>query len=228
LHCGDFIARSLAMNIDELIAHLPLPQRLALAYAPASARGAWAVFLALDARLAGVVRGAKEPMIGQIKLAWWRDRLREDAVEWPQGEPLLAALGEWQGRHGALASLVDAWEILLGDAPLPAVDLRKFARLRADAVMGLCAMLGAESAPERNAKLAMRWGLADLAGHVSHGDERRAALGLMAEYAGGRVFVPRRMRPLLVLNHFAQIQARGEEPRIIAMLSAMRLGILGI
>ncbi len=215
--------------MDDLTADLPPPQRLALAYAPAVAQGAWAVFLALDARLAGVVRSAKEPMIGQIKLAWWRDRLSENAEKWPMGEPILAALSLtlWQGRQGALVALVDAWEILLGAAPLPDPDLREYIRLRAEAVAGLCQIFAQDVARDNTLKLAKNWAVADLAGHVTHPDERTAALAMMAEYGAGRVKLPRTMRPLLVLNHFAQKQARDAPLGIIAMLAAMRLGILG-
>ena len=61
---------------DSLLLGLTPLHRLALAYAPAASRGAWLGFLALDMRLAAIVRAAREPMIGQIKLAWWRERLR--------------------------------------------------------------------------------------------------------------------------------------------------------
>jgi phytoene synthase len=54
-----------------------------------------AVLSCLDVRLAGVVRGAREPMLGQLKLAWWRDRLGGDPESWPKGEPLLASLKAW-------------------------------------------------------------------------------------------------------------------------------------
>ena len=56
----------------ELLDTLAPMHRLALAYAPAEARPAWAGLLALDARLAGVVRAAREPVLGQLRLAWWR------------------------------------------------------------------------------------------------------------------------------------------------------------
>ena len=48
-------------------APLPPPWRLALAYAPGSVSAAWAAFLALDIRLAGLVRGAREPLLAQVR-----------------------------------------------------------------------------------------------------------------------------------------------------------------
>jgi phytoene synthase len=104
------------MGMD-LLETLPPVSRLALAYAPAAVRERWMVLLALDARLGGVVRSAREPVLAQMRLAWWRDRLRDRAENWPKGEPLLAALACWNGGHGALIGLVDGWEAMLeGDA----------------------------------------------------------------------------------------------------------------
>jgi phytoene synthase len=79
------------------------------------------------------VAGTREPVLAQLRLAWWRDRLAEPAENWPRGEPLLAALTCWQGRHGALAGLVDGWEALLGEAPLAAPALMQLVDGRAAA-----------------------------------------------------------------------------------------------
>ena len=57
-------------------------------------------------------------MLGQLRLAWWRDRLNDDPAKWPKGEPLLGRLGSWGERSRALVPLVDGWEALLGE-PLP-------------------------------------------------------------------------------------------------------------
>jgi phytoene synthase len=43
---------------QDLLDSLPAPWRLAVAYAPASTRDRWLTLLALDIRLAGVVRSA--------------------------------------------------------------------------------------------------------------------------------------------------------------------------
>ena len=116
---------------QSLLALLPPVQRLALAYAPTRARPAWLALLALDTRLAQQVRSAREPMLTQIRLAWWHDRLREPVSAWPQGEPLLVALADWRGQHGSLAQLVDGWEMLLGEAPLTDAALEGFVAGRA-------------------------------------------------------------------------------------------------
>lgn len=67
---------------------------LATLYAPADKRPALFALYALDLELAEVVRTTSEPMLGQIRLAWWRERLQGlDRGERP-GQPVLDALAE--------------------------------------------------------------------------------------------------------------------------------------
>jgi phytoene synthase len=79
-------------------------------------RPAVAALWALAERLTGLLRDAREPLIGQIKLAWWRDMmamLASDPAALPKGEPLLAELqATWAGQ-GGLDMLVDAAEAML-------------------------------------------------------------------------------------------------------------------
>ena len=91
------------------------PQRLAVAYAPAALRPALTLLLQFDARLADIVAGSTEPLIGQMKLAWWRDALAAEAEQRPKGEPLIARIDAMSGRQlePALLELIDAWEALL-------------------------------------------------------------------------------------------------------------------
>jgi 15-cis-phytoene synthase len=65
---------------------------LATLYAPAAARPALFALHALDIELAAVVDSTTEPMLGQIRLAWWREQLQAlDAGAMP-AQPTLAAL----------------------------------------------------------------------------------------------------------------------------------------
>lgn len=71
---------------------------------------------ALALRLTKLLDDVREPMIGQIKLAWWRDMMamlatKPDAL--PKGEPLLADFqAHFQGVSN-LVDLVDAAEAML-------------------------------------------------------------------------------------------------------------------
>lgn len=205
------------MSDDPILASLPPVQRVALAYAPRMARGAWLGFLALDTRLAGLVRETREPMLGQIRLAWWRERLAEPPEQRPKGEPLLALLG---ADAAVFAPLVDGWEALLGEAPLPPESLAEFARGRADALGGLARLLGHSG--EAGAQVGRSWALADLARRLSHPEER-AHVAALAAGEGRLQRLPRDMRPLIVLHGLAHRNRNGPT----ALLAALRLGIFG-
>ena len=198
-------------------------QRLALAYASARARLPTLALLALDVRLAGIVRHSHEPMLAQLRLAWWREQLKSDAANWPAGEPLLAALKSWQGRHGALTALVDGWELLTGPAPLDPSALDGFAEARGDAFVALAEVAGARDDPDKVRALGRAWALTDLATNVAHPDEREAARVLAEAARAPRV--TRTMRPLTVLHGLAQRRRQGLSPT--SLLAAMRLGLLG-
>lgn len=65
---------------------------LATLYAPATVRPALFALHALDIELTAVVDTTTEPMLGQIRLAWWREQLQAlDAGAVP-AQPTLAAL----------------------------------------------------------------------------------------------------------------------------------------
>jgi len=96
---------------------------LALTYVAPRDRGALAALFAIDRAMGDVVRSTKEPMLGPIRLAWWRERLEElDEGASAPAEPRLQAvareliprgvtgrserllLGQIRERHAALCS----------------------------------------------------------------------------------------------------------------------------
>ena len=214
-----------------LVETLPAASRLALAYAPRVARLPTLALFALDARLAGLLRHSREPMLAQLRLAWWRETLDRDGGEWPQGEPLLGALRSWDGRHKALVALVEGWEALTGPAPLPGEALATMAQGRADAFAALAGVLDREAEVEAAGRLGRQWSLADLAMRLSNPQERAAAASLARAEQGPPPRVSRRLRPLLVLHALARRRAeRGEEAAAAspaALLTALRAGLLG-
>ncbi len=221
----------LEIAVDRTLLALLLPiQRLALAYAPAHARPAWLALLALDTRLGQQLRVAREPILTQMRLAWWRDRLREPATSWPQGEPLLAALSNWHGQHGKLTALVDGWEMLLGEAPLPSAALADFVAGRAAAMQALAGAVGCAEVAATAYRAGTGWGIADLATHLSHPDERAAARMLADEHDWRAPRMPRALRPLAVLHGLGarSLKDRGTTGGRGDFFIAMRLGILGI
>lgn len=84
---------------------------VALAWQPRASRPALAALFNLDRRLSAAIAQANEPILAQVRLAWWRDRLTEPAAARPKGEPLLAAISEHWGESAAnLSPLIDGWE----------------------------------------------------------------------------------------------------------------------
>jgi phytoene synthase len=206
---------------------LPPAQRLALAYASPRSRPSTLAVLALDARLAQILRGRREPLGAQLRLAWWRETLERPLAEWPLGEPLLASLREW-GDPAALAALPAGWEALLADELSPQA-IAEFVDARGQAFAALARELGVE-APERAAAAGRIWALADLAANVSAGAERQLAV----DY--GRTLGPpprlsASLRPVAVLAALgAAALARGGGELLAGPRSAflaLRTGLTG-
>lgn len=217
------------MPDSALLDAIPTEQRLALAYAkPADKPLMLAVFL-LDTRLAATVRGGREPVLAQIKLAWWREQLMKDGADRPAGEPLLALLAPLAAEGAALSRLIDGWEQMLGDSPLPVDALDSFADGRGAAFAALARHLGEPAAAQEAERAARGWALADLAVKLGQAEERAAALDLALRHDWRRPALPRCLRPLAVLHALAQ-RERGNGPLLAgpaALLVATRTGLLG-
>lgn len=209
---------------DALIESLPPLQRLALAYAPKTARAPTLALLALDTRMAGIVRHSHEPMLAQLRLAWWREQLAADPATWPRGEPLLAALASWRGHEAELVALAEGWELLTETAPLPASAIDGFAEGRARSFVALAGLLGTRDTPVSVRSMARAWALADLAGHVGNAEERVNAEALAGAEMSGNIRLSRAMRPLVVLRALAE---RREARGVGALMATLRLGLFG-
>ncbi len=213
---------------DLLLPALPQTMQLALAYAPSRAKLPTLALLALDQRLAGLLRHSREPMMAQIRLAWWRETLGREAAEWPEGEPLLAALRSWNGGHRALVALVDGWEALTGEAPLAPESLEEMVDGRAAAFAGLAEALDRRNEADAARALGRRWALADLATKLNHPGESVVVKRLAQAERGHAPRVSRTLRPLAVLEGLARDNlASGGQGSARTVLKAMRIGLLG-
>ena len=217
----------------DLLETLPLVQRLALSYSPPRAREQTLTLLALDARLAAILRTRSEPMIAQLKLAWWRDRLGEERETSPSGEPLLARLADWRGETTLLLPLVDGWEALLAE-DLDKTRMAEFADGRAAAWCALAGDRGDAAALDvRHAieQAARSWGLADLALHLRAGDEARMVreAALAQDWAVPRL--PKDLRALAVLHALAGRAVQRASGEVLdgagAAMLALRVGLTG-
>jgi len=189
--------------------------RLAIAWQPAVSRGALADLFRLDGRLERAVARATEPMLAQIRLAWWRDRLKDVAAGHPQAEPLLSSLAATWGRHARfLTPLVDGWESRIEglEASDPSAG---FIAGRAGAMAGFAKVAGCEAEADAAATVGRRWALHGLMPAAEICD----AIPLSAH-----------LRGLAVLDGLAVRALRRKEPMLAgrtAALLAWRLGIFG-
>lgn len=126
---------------------------LAALYAPSDRRGALLALFALDLEMLQVASTTREPMIGQIRLAWWRERLEALDTAPPPAQPTLTAISNEvlpKGVNGAsLAALEDGFLELIGDE---LIDVARYADMRGGTLFEAAAtVLGGASPAARAA-----------------------------------------------------------------------------
>ncbi len=179
---------------------------LATLYAPVAVRPALFALHALDLELAKVVATTTEPMLGEIRLAWWRESLTKLDTAPPPAQPVLAALATHAlplGVKGqALEPMEDAFLALLLEERLAGRALDDHLDRRGGTLFGACATaLGVAQASAR--ALGRVWALGQLvrpgikAPPVDPDDARRIA----AAPPPAKLAPP--LRPLAALAGFA-------------------------
>jgi phytoene synthase len=206
---------------------LDADRAFALTQIPDDKRDAVGALWRLDSALAAVLSGGREPMISQIKLAWWRDSLERLDRERPPAEPLLqdVAANIIPSISGTeLAAMEPAWLVLLGQGALSEADLDSYSERGRRLFAYSARLLGVEIDPGRE-RAGEGWALADL---VRHSNRVDAAAALAA--ARGRLQPlswPRPLRPLGMLAALARrdvlhgpdrLEPQGAPPRIARML----------
>lgn len=149
---------------------------LALHYAPADARGDLALLFALDAKLADILRTTREPLIGEMRLVWWRDSLADLRAGDAPAEPLLRDLAASGLAPELMAAMAEGWAELLVPFPIEDDALAAFAAGRGGALFRAGgSRLGIETLEALD--LAGRgWALVDFAFHCSDAETGRRAL----------------------------------------------------
>lgn len=215
---------------EALLQTLPMAHRLALHYAPRHAWAATLGVLALDARLAGIIRADGEPVIARMKLAWWRERFAQDPQDWPKGEPLLALMRDASLDGELLSRMVDGWEMLLAEQ-LGARELQSFAEGRAAGWEAVSLATGCTNASDHVSRVGQSWALGDLALHLGAHGEAQIAREASSRNSARDIRLPRQLRPLFVLNGLVHRALKRDAPEVLdgpgAMLFAMRLGFAG-
>lgn len=164
------------VETDPLVAEVRDRERerwLATLWAPENRRAGLLAIHAYDLEQQRVVADIEDPMVAEIRLAWWREQM--EALEGgavPEHLPVLQELAAMHRAEGvdlkAFAALADGVVPILGEEPL---DAAKLAAARGEAVFS--AMAHFLGSPVDVARVAGRtWGLARL---VRGGWGRRAA-----------------------------------------------------
>ncbi len=205
-------------------------QRLVCASA-GRAHGRAVQVMALDNACAHIARQAREPIMAQIRLAWWRDGLTAQEPGPEHRAPDLLALRAMAGfaeAQAGLIALVDGWEeLIVGDDRDAAEMLTAYAAGRG---AGLFGALAAEHA-DRFATAGAVWALWDLAGHLDDAALKAGALTL-ARSKGDAVDLAPLPRPLAMMAGVALGDVRngkGAPPHLTPGLymRLLRLQILG-
>lgn len=212
---------------------LPPEAELALAWSGAKVRGPLSIALQLDRRLSRIVARTREPMLGQMRLAWWRDALGQPVSERPRGDAVLDGIGaHWAGREAALVAMVDGWEVLLTADHLGPRDIDIFAAGRGAFFAALVDDGVGHDMRERLARAGRCWALADAAAGVSNQTDRVALVAAGRAAVGGVGRLPGDLRGLAVLAALARrALERGGRPLMegrSAPLTVLRAAIFRV
>ena len=201
---------------------------LALSYVPAKRRPSVEALWRLDAALGAVLAGGREPLISQIKLAWWREALEKLDREKAPAEPVLQALAEHVMpvvTGAALSGLEQGWAVLLSQDALSATDLGRYAE-RGRLIFRYSAELLGTQASAEVVQAGAVWAWADLARHSGEPDAS-AALQKVRQQSDAAYRWPVALRPLGMLWALARrdaerglgrLEAPGAPARMARML----------
>ncbi len=192
------------MNLPEF-AFSP-PKRLALAYAAPEIRDLFGVMLALDERLGDIIRRATEPLIGQMRLAWWNDVMAKPAGERPLGEPLVAAISALESNVDGEAikrrahDLIASWNLLLAHEIWSKEILIEHASRKSTALFEPMLISGGVSDLQKSNATALgaAWALNDLAHYCQNKSQMEAVTASMSK-PNTAIRFPRILRPLTIL-----------------------------
>jgi phytoene synthase len=197
---------------DQVVRSVDFDRYLSSLFAPAAQRLELNVLYALNHEVAKTAETVSQPIAGQIRLQWWRDRIAElyrgVAIE----HPVVVALGGLIDKHALprdlLDAMIDAREHDLEEAPFPTLErLEDYADATSANVMRLAArILGAGDTLDAQAhECGIAYALAGLCRALPYHAARRrlmlpadrlAAAGVSVEDVFAGKAGPR-LRPLL-------------------------------
>lgn len=194
------------------------PLQRVLIAAAGGARDRAACIFALDNACAQVARTVHEPLMAQIRLAWWRDGVQAETPLAQHRSPEMDAMRALDGFAAIrphLVAMVDGWEeLILFDGADPDAMLAAYARGRGD---GLFAAFGGAVAGDGAGGAV--WALWDLAGHL--GDDALAGMAVACARdmaTGPRVRLPRMLAMMAQPARDDVLRGRGAPPDLTPRL----------
>lgn len=208
--------------VQAIIQELGEAERLALTSAPPRVRERYLGFFGLDAALRRIALTTSEPMLAQLRWAWWRDACQQPLAA---GHPVLEILAKWwSGSTEPLIALVDGWE----EAALAESTLEERALVLSLARTTVAAHCAELARPLGEASVRC-WACMSLISLADGETERNALLSVVQN--APRETLPRNLRPVAVLGGLARRAALRGEDRLLgdrmSPFAAIRLGILG-
>jgi phytoene synthase len=196
---------------------------LACLFSPDQHRWALAALYAFNLEIARTAEIVSDPLIGDIRLQWWRDVLRGErrgeALAHPVAAPLLAAIERYRLPINPLENLIEARSFDLYHDPMgPLTVLEGYCGETASVLFRLACLVLADGGPLGNA---------DLAGHagVAYG-----ITGILKNIpwhsARGQIFLP---SDTLEVNKAtaSDIRAKRSTPEVLASLTDLRRIVRG-
>ena len=203
----------MAESWDDFVRRVDLDRYLSSLFAPHALRAELNVLYAFNYEVAKTAETVSQPIAGEIRLQWWRDRIAElyrgAVIDHPLVEALSRVIAAHHLPRDLFDALIDAREHDLEEAPFPTIEnLEDYADATSGNVMRLAArILGADATLDARAReLGIAYALAGLCRALPYHAARRrlmlpadrlAAAGVSIEdvfvgTAGGR------LRPLLM------------------------------
>lgn len=181
----------------------------------------------LDTLLGRVVLGSNEPIVSQIRLAWWREKLQVLSAGALDRDPLTALIqSSWGMDTSPLIKLIDGWESFIVEPKRPMF----FVSAKAELVRAIAEKVGSQSDVDGAVLDAKLWAYADLA-NIADEMTRAWALQEWRKLPSVTHTKARELRPLRVLGGLARRSLEnGGKPMLgdrMSPLVALRLGLWG-
>lgn len=192
---------------------------LVLTYAKGELRRALTLLLALDLRLGQIVAKSTEPLIGQMRMAWWRDALLKPVDQRPRGEPILQDLASLSHdiTYGMIR-VVDAWGGLLAHEQWTQDVLAAFAGDRSAGIFGTVGSVANVDAltQDRLITMGLRWALLDVTSFCKTAEDPQVLQSCVPPRSQNYK-IPRAVRALSMLALTAEQTGGGMGPGIRLM-----------